>query len=175
MNSAAVVSSNPRHVPGLVLQAHTVSQIISAVLDERPILSTWATPWEYLWIGLWGLLGIGLIHVRKTIPLVILTFIGLGIISIAIGYGLIFIGFWIPVFPVFIVYFLNGGSTVLYRLYQREQDIRVRLDERQRVIEQSYNTIHNGPLQTLKSLIRKISSDEEVIPLEALNSKVKPY
>ncbi len=151
INSAAVVSPNPRQVPGVVLQAHTVSQIISAVLDGRPILRPWATPWEYLWIGLWGLVGIGLVHLKGKIPGILLIFIGLGVLPIAIGYGLIFIGFWIPIFPVFIAYFLNGGSTVLYKIYQREQDIRIRLDERQRVIEQSYNTIHNGPLQSLKS------------------------
>ncbi|MEL7314722.1 MAG: CHASE2 domain-containing protein, partial [Cyanobacteria bacterium J06559_3] len=172
INSAAVVSPNPRQVPGLVLQAHTVSQIISAVLDRRPFLRPWAAPWEYLWIGLWGLIGMGLVHLKKKLPAILLIFIGLGILPIAIAYGLIFVGFWIPVFPVFIVYFLNGGSTVLYKIYQREQDIKIRLDERQRVIEQSYNTIHNGPLQALKGLIRKVSSNDIPMPSDTLNHEL---
>lgn len=172
LNSAAISSLNPGLVPGMEIQAHAVSQIISAVLDGRPILKTWAAPWEYFWIVIWGLMGIVLVHSKKSIPATILAFIVIGVLPIALGYGLIFVGFWIPVLPVFAVYFLNGGSAILYQIYQHEQDWKIRLDERQRIIEQSYNTIHNGPLQALKGLIRKVSSDDTKLSPEFINHEL---
>ena len=172
INSAAVVSPNPRLLPGMVFQAHAVSQIVSSVLDGRPIIKTWPAHWEYLWIVTGGLVGIGLIHLKKSIPWTIAIFFALGILPILLGYSLIFAGLWIPVFPVFIVYFLNGGSAILYQIHQREQGWKIRLDERQRVIEQSYNTIHNGPLQALKSLIRKASADDMKMSPEILNHEL---
>ena len=160
VNSAAIVSNNPGLVPGVELQAHAVSQIVSAVLDGRPIIRTWPQIWEYLWIAIAGLLGIGLIHIRCSILSAIALFMALGLLPPIVGYGLILRGIWLPVFPVWIVYILNGSSALLYGVYQHEQSWRIRLDERQRLIKQSYNTIHNGPLQTLKGLMRKVSSTD---------------
>lgn len=173
LNSAAIASSNPGLVPGVEVQAHAVSQIISAVLDKRPILKTWSTPCEYFWIIVGGLLGTSLIHIQKSIPLSIGIFMTLGI-SLAIGgYSLIFAGLWIPVCPIWIAYCLNGSSTLLYRIYQHEQGWRIRLDERQRIIKQSYNTIHNGPLQTLKGLMRKVSSEAKGLSAQDLDAELK--
>ena len=172
INSAAVVSSNPRLVPGMVFQAHAVSQIISAVLDDRPIIKTWPASWEYLWIAVIGLVGIGLIHLKKPVLATISIFFAVGLLPIAVSYGLIFVGLWIPIVPVVVVYFLNGGSAILYQIYQHEQNWKIRLNERQRVIEQSYNTIHNGPLQALKSLNRRAASGDIEFSPETLNHEL---
>ena len=42
-----------QQIPGVYIQAHGVSQLVSAVLDKRPLL--WFLPWwgEALWIGVW--------------------------------------------------------------------------------------------------------------------------
>lgn len=171
VNSAAVASPNPALVPGIDFQAHAISQIVNAVLEERPILRTWPTVLEYAWIIAWGLVGIGLIHSRRSIPLFVAIFIVLSIIPIALGYSLLFVGLWIPVFPAWLVFFLNSSSALLYRAYQYEQSQKIRLDERQRVIKRSYDAIHNGPLQTLKGLIRSSSSDKR-LSVEELGVKL---
>jgi CHASE2 domain-containing sensor protein len=46
-----------KQVTGVVVQAHMVSQILSAVLDNRPLL--WVSPkWsEFIWIGCWSMMG----------------------------------------------------------------------------------------------------------------------
>ncbi|MEL7316393.1 MAG: CHASE2 domain-containing protein, partial [Cyanobacteria bacterium J06559_3] len=44
-------------MPGVVVHAQSVSQILSAVLDNRPLLWTWAPLGEGVWVILWGLGG----------------------------------------------------------------------------------------------------------------------
>ncbi|MEA5567871.1 CHASE2 domain-containing protein [Anabaena sp. UHCC 0399] len=44
-------------VPGIVLQAYFVDQLISAALDGRPLLKVWPDFWEYLWIFAWSYIG----------------------------------------------------------------------------------------------------------------------
>jgi adenylate cyclase len=51
-----------REIPGLELQAHGASQLISAVLDDRPLLQALAWPAKGVWIGGWAavvVLGLG--------------------------------------------------------------------------------------------------------------------
>ena len=46
-----------KQVPGVTLQANMVSQILSAVLDQRPLLGWWSRKTEYFWIILWSAFG----------------------------------------------------------------------------------------------------------------------
>ena len=164
INSAAIVSDNPGLVPGVTLQAHAVSQIVSAVLDDRLMLSTWRSHWEYLWIIVNGAVGIGLIYLKKPIPALKLVFLGLATLPMAISYGLLLLmGVWIPAVPAWVAYLSCGSGTVFYRIYQQEQSRKIRFNERQVVLERSYNAIHNGPLQTLKCLIRESASQERAV------------
>ncbi|WP_293117857.1 CHASE2 domain-containing protein [Moorena sp. SIO4G3] len=66
VNVSAIPSSTPGLVFGVEVHAHTVSQIISAVLDGRPLLRVWSDSWEYIWIMVWGFLGISLARLTKT-------------------------------------------------------------------------------------------------------------
>ena len=44
-------------IPGAVVQAHMVSQLVSAVLDKRPLITT-LSPWQSVgWIGIWATVG----------------------------------------------------------------------------------------------------------------------
>jgi CHASE2 domain-containing sensor protein len=44
-------------LPGVLIQAHMTSQILSAVLDQRPLMWVWPAWLEILWISGWALLG----------------------------------------------------------------------------------------------------------------------
>lgn len=162
INSAAISNTNPGLVPGVEIQAHAISQIINAVLEDRPLIKTWPAHWEYAWIILNGIAGLSLIHLKKSTSTVALAFIGLGTLPIICSYGLILIGVWIPVVPTWVSYVASGGGVLFYRIHQYEQSRKIRFNERQRVLESSYNAIHNGPLQTLKSLTRKVSSQQAI-------------
>ena len=63
-------------------------------------------------------------------------------------------------FPTWTVYNLIISSLLLYIFYQHHQYQRNHTEQHQRILDRSYQAIHNGPLQTLKSLIRKVSSQE---------------
>ena len=90
-------SAGEGKLPGVFLQAHMVSQLISAVKDLRPLIHVWPSWLDMLWIALWGLVGLGLprypIWVRwgalglATLTLIFLSFLGI------LG------GLWIPLIP----------------------------------------------------------------------------
>ncbi|NEO27132.1 MAG: CHASE2 domain-containing protein, partial [Kamptonema sp. SIO4C4] len=50
----------PKPIPGVVIQAHLASQVLSTVLDGRPPLRTLPDPLEWLWTALWAGVGAGL-------------------------------------------------------------------------------------------------------------------
>jgi CHASE2 domain-containing sensor protein len=176
--SAVITSINP--VPGQVygveIQAHTISQIISAVLDKRPLLKSWSDGWEYLWIFAWGCLGITLCRVTKS-PwknLIIVCFSS--IILLVSCYVLLIFGWWIPSVPALLVLLINGIGLTAF--YQYDRDLRTRIAQRQFIIDSLFDTIHNGPLQTLARLLksardRDIPPNQLIFELERLNHELR--
>ena len=49
--------TSPTRMPGVVIHANLVSQILSATLDNRPLLRTWSDPIEFAWIFGWTAIG----------------------------------------------------------------------------------------------------------------------
>ncbi|MCF2147607.1 CHASE2 domain-containing protein [Desmonostoc muscorum LEGE 12446] len=104
-----------KKIPGVFIQAQMVSQIISAVLDKRPLLWWWSSWIELLWLWLWSFLGaIFAIYKFKLIQRILATSIGLfSLWSICLG---VFIqGGWIPFIPA-ILAFLTTQLIFVYRL-----------------------------------------------------------
>ncbi|PSB16620.1 CHASE2 domain-containing protein [Phormidesmis priestleyi ULC007] len=158
VSSSAIVSDNPALIYGVEIQAHAISQIVSATLDQRPLLNVWSDGWEYVWIIAWGILGISLGRFIRA-PLWILLGLTIACITlIGISYGLLLLGWWIPVAPALLVLVLNSAGLAAF--YRYDQDLRSRLQDRQRVIDYTFNTIHNGPLQTLATLLRQVQSQD---------------
>lgn len=171
-SSGAIASINPGRIYGVEMQAHATSQIISAVLDQRPLLQVWAKQWESLWIVAWGLLGLSLGRFVQSAPRssegspvkILLALIGVSASLIGICYGLILLGWWVPIVPVLFVLVLNGTGLTAAAFYRHEQELRLRLEERQFVIEQTFNAIHSGPLQTLVGILRTAQEQTPLPP-----------
>lgn len=166
VNSSAVAESNPGLVSGVEAQAHAVSQVLSAVLDKRSLLKVWSEKWEYLWIFVWGFIGIGLGRIIQSPSKILL---GLGIVSIGlvgICYVMLLVGWWIPVVPALLTLFINGAGLTASLFYRQEQDLRFRLQDRQSLLERTFDAIHNGPLQTLAKVLRR--SQEDNLPSDQL-------
>lgn len=178
VNSAAIASDNSSLIYGVEIQAHAISQIVNAVLNQRPLLNVWSEGGEYLWIIGWGILGISLGRFIRA-PLGI--FLGLAIASITlvgISYGLLLLGWWIPVVPALLVLVLNGAGLAASLFYRYDQDLRFRLQDRQRMIDYMFNMIHNGPLQTLARLLSRAQaqhalSSPMLIELQQLNQELR--
>ncbi|NJL43138.1 MAG: CHASE2 domain-containing protein [Pseudanabaena sp. SU_2_4] len=50
-------SASPIQMSGVEFQANLASQLISTVLDDRPLLKVWTDPLEMLWIVSWAAIG----------------------------------------------------------------------------------------------------------------------
>ncbi|MBF2028041.1 MAG: CHASE2 domain-containing protein [Oscillatoriales cyanobacterium C42_A2020_001] len=176
--TAATVDTN-----SFQIQAHAVSQIVDAVLDGRLLIDTWTNEWEYLWIVSWGIVAIiwGRSNFSPKTKLVGVGFGQAGLLGIS--YMALTIGWWIPVFPATLVWLMNGiGYTVFHKydwvLRSRLKENQRLAEERQRAIEETFNVIHNGPLQTLSSLLRQlrdnnIAPEKLITTLENLNVEIR--
>lgn len=100
---------------GIFIHGHAVSQIISAVEDDRPLLSWWPLWGDVLWVWLWSLTA-GVIVWRFQTSLHQVVALS---ISIVILYGCCWIVFsqlaiWIPLVPsILALTFTAGGVVVL--------------------------------------------------------------
>lgn len=106
----------PQRLPGVVIHAHMVSQMLSAVLDQRPLLWVWSSGMEILWIGSWTLLG-GLIMWRfRQLNGIGIVMAGSLILLVGGCWLLLTQGGWVPLVPALLGLVLNGGI-VAYRFF----------------------------------------------------------
>ncbi|BAY24847.1 adenylate cyclase [Calothrix sp. NIES-2100] len=107
--------------PRVEIHANQISQILSSVLDRRPLIKTWSDPLEYLWILLWSGVGANLIwQLRYTDGMSKVSFrqiIAPVLAAIALT-GMTFMaflgGWWIPVVPPLLAL---GGSAIAITAY----------------------------------------------------------
>ncbi len=103
---------NQQAIPGVILQAQMTSQLVSAVLDGRPLLWAWTIWMEALWILGWALLG-GTLSWYICKP----TYLGLSLIgAIAALFSsclllLIQTGAWVPLVPAAIALAVSAIAT----------------------------------------------------------------
>jgi adenylate cyclase len=112
--------SLPERMPGVEIHANITSQIISAALDGRALIKSWAEPAEWLWIFGWA--GVGGIlawqlryagSTRFSIQRIATPLLG-GLVLLGCTYGLFAAGWWIPVIPPLLSL---AGTTVAITIY----------------------------------------------------------
>ena len=92
-------AQDDQKMPGVVIHAQNVSQILSAVLNNRPLLWYWSEGSEILWIFGWSLLGAILAwRIRR------LWLFGVGVVvAVGVLYGTCYVLFsssgWVPLLP----------------------------------------------------------------------------
>lgn len=101
-------------ISGVVAQAQMISQILSAVLDQRPLLWVWSQWGELVWVWGWSVLG-GAIAWRCYSWLYLGLWLGMALTSLyAICFVLFTQGGWVPLVPCVIVLLATSGSVVVY-------------------------------------------------------------
>jgi CHASE2 domain-containing sensor protein len=91
-------------MPGVVIHAHMISQILSAVQDRRSLLWSWSQPWEISWIAAWALassvlVGYSQTSMRQSFPRIILVVVTLWSGASLLCYYTLTQGGWIPWVP----------------------------------------------------------------------------
>ncbi len=111
---------------GVVIQAHMVSQILSTVLDNRPLL--WVLPkWsENIWIGCWSIIGC-LIAWKFQSKWYLVVFLTSSYVVLYSSCLLLLIqGLWIPSIPAF---FAFSGSYLVVTIYTKNMTLNSRREK----------------------------------------------
>ncbi|MHC5937859.1 CHASE2 domain-containing protein [Nostoc sp.] len=86
-------------MPGVLVQAHMISQILGAVQDGRPLLRVWSLWVEVVWIWGWSLVG-GVLAWRKlSLPWLALAVSIASSVLYIVCFGLLIWGAWVPFVP----------------------------------------------------------------------------
>lgn len=114
-----------KQIPGVFVQAQMLSQILSAVLDRRPLLWWWSGWMEALWVWGWSLVG-GMtawyyskpLHLGLAVVVILLTLFGL-------CFGVFTLAGWVPLIPSVLALLATQVVIVLwfrhYRVAKRKQ------------------------------------------------------
>ncbi|MBD2522401.1 CHASE2 domain-containing protein [Nostoc sp. FACHB-133] len=164
---------------GIDYHAHVISQILSTVMDGRPMLHSWGDIGEYTWILIWGFLPIMIGRLTQSVWKNILSVSVAAFCLFSCGYMMLWVwGVWIPVTPGLLVLAVNGVGLSAFAFYQHDKFLRSQIHERQNTIQNTFTVIHNGPLQTLayglKHLRAKDISYEQLLgQFEKLDREIR--
>jgi PAS domain S-box-containing protein len=100
-------ANTPQRTSELVIHANIASQILSAALDGRPLLKALSEPAKGFWILFWSTIGVAvsltwlqaqILEENLGLKLAVLSLglVGIGMLSIAIGYLAFLRGWWLP-------------------------------------------------------------------------------
>jgi CHASE2 domain-containing sensor protein len=98
---------------GIEIHAQMTSQLIGAVLEERPLLWWWPQWGEVLWIGAWAMVGGALVAGLGALPLrgtIVLVATSGGIYGV--GFVLFLYGGWVPTIPAILACAITGASVI---------------------------------------------------------------
>ncbi len=167
----------PEPMPGVELQAHFISQIISSTLDGRTLLKVWVEPGEWVWIWVWAFVGTHLSWRLRSPRRSMIAIAGLSV-GLTIGCYLAFLLGWVvPVVPPLVALSVSAIVTISCLAHsaeelQRSKDFLHRIintipdpifvkDKNHRwiVLNEAYSRFLGKPIEELVS-----KSDYDVFP-----------
>jgi diguanylate cyclase (GGDEF)-like protein len=124
-------------MPGVVIHAQMVSQILGVVLDNQHQFWFWAQWGEWLWIWGWSLVG-GLLGLRLHHPLALGISVAIAAAGLwGIGYLVFLQSGWIPVVPPAIAAIATSAGVLAYQLfYSNSRDALTGLYNRRAFLQQ---------------------------------------
>lgn len=118
--SSSLLQSNER-MPGVIIHAHSVSQFISAAVENRSFIRTWNEPVEWFWITAWSILGAILSwqqrysgNIKRRVPWTVIGIV-VAVVSLLLGsYIALLLGWWIPLVPAGFALVGSAASVTAY-------------------------------------------------------------
>ena len=113
-------------MPGVLVQAQMISQILSAVQDGRPLLRVWSLWAEVAWIWGWSLIG-GVLAWRKlSFPWLALALIITSSVLYLVCFAVLISGAWVPFVPSALSLIVTVG---LMSIFNSTTKVRVAAEE----------------------------------------------
>lgn len=168
--------TTPIRTPGVEIQANLASGVISAVLDDRPLIQTWNDWLETGWSILFGvvvvILGFRWTYTSNT-PIFLLKlffcFISLtAIIVISSFLAFATAAFWIPLVPPFLALCSSTVAVAIYIPLIKLRDKNIELEEKNIELEEKKQDLENSSYdleQKYKQLVE--SETRQKLALEA--------
>jgi CHASE2 domain-containing sensor protein len=114
-------------MPGVIVHAQMVSQILSAVQDGRSLIGVWPLWGELLWVWGWSIVGgVAAWHLRSIRYLGLASGVTLGVLY-GLSFGLLTQGLWVPLVPSAIALGVTSVTILTYRMspQQRQQQLSI--------------------------------------------------
>ncbi|MCW5317104.1 CHASE2 domain-containing protein [Nostoc sp. KVJ3] len=121
----STLPDQPARMSALFIHAQIASQLISTVLDGRPLIWYWPDWVELIWMWGWSLVG-SIIAWRWQNPLLLLVVAGttlLGLVGICVG--LFLQAGWIPLVPSALALVISSICVTAYTSYQNQRQTQV--------------------------------------------------
>ncbi|MEA5515206.1 CHASE2 domain-containing serine/threonine-protein kinase [Nodularia sp. UHCC 0506] len=132
-------SDQPSRTPAVLIHAQIISQILSTVLDGRPLIWYWSEGMEILWLCGWSTIG-AIVGWRLRYPFWLLIVGSASLAGLVVICTFVFSqAGWIPLIPPAIGFIISGVSTMIYTTYQNQQQTKVillQIEQQQEAIEQ---------------------------------------
>ncbi|MEG3934667.1 CHASE2 domain-containing protein [Microcoleus sp. T3_B1] len=111
----------PQQIPGVELQAHFLSQILSAALDGRAGINVWPEAAELLWILLWSWAGANVSWNLRSLGRSAYCLLSICLGLSASLYLAFLAGWWLPLIPPILSVVGSGAAVVGYLAHLQEE------------------------------------------------------
>ncbi len=113
--------SSPQQIPGVELQAHFLSQILSAALDGRRAINVWSDSLELAWILLWSWIGTTVSWKLRSLSRSAWCLLSITIFLNVTLYLAFLAGWWLPLIPPMFSLLGSGAAVVGYLAHLQEE------------------------------------------------------
>jgi CHASE2 domain-containing sensor protein len=115
-----------QEIPGVLLHAHMVSQILSAVLDGRPLLWVWPVWSEFIWIWGWSVAGGFLAWRYRNLRVLVLANGSTLLVLYALSFAFMTQSGWVPLVPSALTLLVTSSSVVASHIaVQKQQRLKI--------------------------------------------------
>ncbi|MEZ2238229.1 CHASE2 domain-containing protein [Microcoleus sp.] len=113
--------ASPQEISGVELQAHFLSQILSASLDGRGGIHVWLDPAEWLWILLWSWVGASVSWKLRSLSRSAWCLLTISTFLTTTVYLAFLAGWWLPLIPPILSLLGSGVAVVGYLAHLQEE------------------------------------------------------
>ncbi|MFP4297807.1 MAG: CHASE2 domain-containing protein, partial [Spirulinaceae cyanobacterium] len=132
LNLTPFSQSITEQLPGVLLNAQRISDLISVVKQERPLIGVWSWWQDGLFLWPWSLIGASIpwinfqfLKSQRKVILAKLILVSSIVFCLYILCSFFFAqGFWLPFVPALLTFFLGLGTTTVYKIIKKQKSFR---------------------------------------------------